>query len=93
MNIRIAHQFFEESRMDRNFNDLHRRTRTEKVHALSTNLDFTKQMNEQVHLFYGIESIWNRVASKGSLKNIEDGTIGKSTARYPNADWFSMRLI
>jgi hemoglobin/transferrin/lactoferrin receptor protein len=42
MSLRLAHQFFEESRISRNFNEDQRETNIENVYAYSGNLDFVK---------------------------------------------------
>lgn len=87
--IRIALQNFEESRIDRNFNDPIRRTRTEKVAAWSANMDFFKTLSSSSKLFYGIEWILNDVNSTGINENIESEEISTGPARYPMATWTS----
>ena len=47
MMIRFAHQYFEESRIDRGFNQFRLRTNLEKVNAYSLNIDFEKKMDKQ----------------------------------------------
>lgn len=92
MSINLAYQKFEESRIDRNFNDPIRRTRTEKVDAWSFNLDFTKQLDAQGKLFYGWESIYNRVKSTGLDTNILTQSSALGPSRYPQSDWSSHAL-
>jgi hemoglobin/transferrin/lactoferrin receptor protein len=90
MILRLAHQRFEESRMDRDFNDPIRRTRKEKVTALSANLDFLKNINTSSKIFYGIEGIVNDVSSRGQNENILTETPHEGPARYPNSTWTSL---
>lgn len=87
--LSLAHQFFEESRIDRDFGDPVRRTRTEAVDALSANLDFTKRIGGQQRFLYGFEVLFNRVGSEGTLRNLDTGEENRGPARYPQADWQS----
>lgn len=87
--LRLAHQFFEESRIDRDINDTQRRTRLEKVNALSANLDFTKSLKAGQKLFYGLEAVYNDVNSTGTDEDISTGIVAPGPARYPQAEWSS----
>jgi len=89
MTLRVAQQFFEESRIDRDFNDPIRRSRVEKVQAYSANLDFYKAVGERQKWFYGVEAIYNDVRSTGTDKNIFTGVVVPGPARYPKSDWAS----
>lgn len=89
LTIRIANQLFEESRIDRDFNDTELRTRTENVSAWSFNADLTKFIGNKSKLFYGVEGIINYVESKGMNKNIETGLSTSGPSRYPESDWSS----
>lgn len=89
MNLNVAYQFFEESRIDRDFNDSERRTRLENVTALSLNLDFNKAIGKRQELFYGIEAIYDDVRSYGWDEDITTGSIQNGPARYPKSDWAS----
>ena len=89
MTIRFAHQFFEESRIDRDFNDVIRRSRVEKVNAYSINLDFNKSFDQQHNIIYGIEFVYNDVVSTGSDENILTGNIIPGPSRYPQSSWSS----
>ncbi|MBL4586296.1 MAG: TonB-dependent receptor plug domain-containing protein, partial [Flavobacteriales bacterium] len=90
MNIRLAHQQFEESRISRVFKDPIRAIREEKVQAYSLNIDFKKNIGKQHQVFYGIEGIFNDVFSKGKDENIETGSVAKAASRYPRSNWSSM---
>lgn len=89
MNIRLAHQFFEESRIDRDFQAIERSIRVEKVDAYSANIDFIKQLGSATDLFYGLEIVHNQVNSSGLDENIETGATSIGPSRYPQADWGS----
>jgi len=88
MMIRFAHQYFEESRIDRGFNQFRLRTNLEKVTAFSLNIDFEKKMDKQ-SLYYGLEIVTNRVNSTGSATDIRNGTNILVPDRYPASTWES----
>lgn len=89
LSIRVAHQFFEESRISRNFNNPNRAIRTEKVNAVSVNADFTKKTNANNTVFYGVEYVFNDVNSIGVDENIDTGTSQSGPTRYPQSKWNS----
>ena len=89
MNIKIAQQYFEESRMSRDINKSNREVRIEKVDAYSSNIDFTKTLHQKNKLFYGMEVIWNTVTSLGIDENIITSESKNDAARYPQSDWSS----
>lgn len=90
MTLRLAQQFFEESRISRDINRANRERRLEEVDAYSANLDFAKAMgNGRTKLYYGLESVWNDVRSIGIDEDIEKGTSEEGPARYPQATWAS----
>ncbi len=90
MSIKIAHQNFGESRIDRKFNNLNRRTRVEEVNAYSANVDFSKRLSAKNNLFYGVEYVINDVVSTGIEENINTGVTDAAAARYPQSQWQSM---
>ncbi|WP_340154036.1 TonB-dependent receptor [uncultured Marivirga sp.] len=92
ISIRLAQQQFEESRIDRNFQDEIRRNRAEEVGAYSANLDFIKKIGSKSTVFYGAEYILNDVHSTGMEENINSGEINNSGARYPESTWSSMAV-
>ena len=92
MSIRIAHQFFEESRLSRNINNPNRENRTEKVNAYSFNADFTKRTSEKNKIFYGFEYVLNDVNSTGVNEDIVAQTSAAGPARYPQATWQSIGI-
>lgn len=88
--LRLTYQKFEESRISRDFNDTERETRTEKVDAYTTNLDFYKYVSTKSKLFYGAEYVFNDVNSSGINTNIDTNVSQKGPSRYPNANWSSL---
>ncbi|MBP6172982.1 MAG: TonB-dependent receptor [Saprospiraceae bacterium] len=90
MTFRVAHQFFEESRIDRDLNNNNRHLRTERVNAYSANLDFNKSIGLKNKLYYGFEFVHNRVQSSGVDEDISTGIKKTGPSRYPQADWNSI---
>ena len=89
VNLKLAYQRFEESRMDRRFMEVLRRITEEEVDAWSGNLDFRKPVGAHLHLFYGFETVMNDVASTGSIENIATGVMSNGPSRYPQSRWWS----
>lgn len=89
MSIRLAHQYFEESRISRDFNSPDREVRLEKVHAYSANIDFEKQIGRKNTLHYGVEYVLNDVNSIGTNENIITGVSMPGATRYPQSEWAS----
>ncbi len=86
--LTTAYQRFEESRNDRGFQDTELSMTQEKVDALSANLDFENKKIGDLRLYYGMEYIFNKVHSKGSLQNIETNVTVEAASRYPDgATW------
>lgn len=92
MTIRLAHQFFEESRISRDINKNERENRVEEVLAYSANFDFVKAIGGRHKLFYGAEVVWNDVTSKGTNEDISTGIITRGATRYPQSTWSSVGL-
>lgn len=88
--LRLAHQRFEESRIDRNFLSARERTTAEEVDALSMNLDFRKEASAKTTFYYGFETVYNDVRSTGTARDVITGERSDEPARYPNADWYSI---
>ncbi len=91
MKIGLAQQYFEESRIDRNFSGGNRfrlRTQLEQVDAFSTNIDFEKTIGKH-EFYYGIEYIQNDITSNGSAIDIRDNSNIPVSDRYPNSQWKS----
>jgi len=95
LTFRMAHQYFEESRIDRNFSGSNRyrlRTQVEKVNALSINIDLKKTLKKGI-LYYGLESVGNKVSSQAMAKNIQTEAPILVADRYPQAQWNSYALF
>jgi hemoglobin/transferrin/lactoferrin receptor protein len=88
MVLRLAQQYFEESRIDRRFMQHRLRTQLEEVSAFSLNWDLEKLMDRH-RIYYGIESIFNDVNSFGQAVNVSDGNSIPVADRYPKAIWSS----
>lgn len=92
LTLRIAHQYFEESRISRDFNKNNRDTKTEKVNAYSVNADFYKSIGKRNTVSYGVEAVLNEVNSKGIDEDISTGIIVPSASRYPQSTWASFGI-
>lgn len=92
LSVRLAHQFFEESRISRNINNPNRQIRTEEVNAYSLNLDVTKATSAKNKIFYGFEYVLNNVNSNGINENIVTNESSIGPARYPQATWQSIGI-
>lgn len=90
MNLRLAHQWFEESRIDRALNKNIRRTNAEEVSAYSFNVDFIKATSAKNTFFYGVEYILNDVKSSGEETDIATGKSKEGPSRYPMSTWQSL---
>ncbi|MGB3342283.1 MAG: TonB-dependent receptor [Aequorivita sp.] len=90
INLRLAHQWFEESRIDRALNKNIRSTNSEEVSAYSFNVDFIKATSEKNTFFYGVEYILNDVKSTGEVTDISTGKSEAGPARYPKSTWQSI---
>jgi hemoglobin/transferrin/lactoferrin receptor protein len=88
--VRIAHQYFQESRVDRDFGDTERRTRIEKVNAFSVNIDLQKSLEQKHKLFYGLEAVYDDVNSTGKNYDIGTGITVPGPSRYPQSNWTSL---
>jgi len=90
--LRLTYQKFDESRISRDFNDSERETRTERVDAYSTNLDFSKSLSRKSKLFYGAEYVYNDVNSIGVNTNIDTNISVEGPSRYPDSNWSSLGI-
>ncbi|MBN2173181.1 MAG: TonB-dependent receptor [Bacteroidales bacterium] len=89
LTMRLAYQHFEESRIDRDFNDNERRIRLEKVDAFSANLDFAKHIRTNHNFYYGLELVYDDVYSTGMDEDVSTAEIVEGPARYPKSTWAS----
>jgi len=89
LTVRTAYQRFEESRIDRDFNDTIRYIQEEFVDAYTVNLDLTKSLGKGKELIYGAEAVINEVSSNGTQEDITTGIRRPSAPRYPESEWAS----
>jgi hemoglobin/transferrin/lactoferrin receptor protein len=89
MRITAAYQKFEESRHDRKTGFTRMRNQNEIVHAISTNVDLEKKVNEKINFYYGIELVENRVRSKADREDINTGVKTSENTRYPDKSIWS----
>ncbi len=89
LTVRLTHQFFEESRHERNFNATGLTKNVEKVDVLAANFDFSKAISAQHSLMYGLEYVFNDVNSTGAEEDISTGIVIDAQARYPISTWSS----
>lgn len=92
MSVKIAQQYFEESRINRRFNNPSEFDRVEKVNAWSINADWVKNINKESFLSYGLETVYNGVESTGTETNIITQEEIKASARYPKSKWSSLAI-
>lgn len=88
----VAYQRNEESRNDRNFGDTILFETDEKVDGVSAAIDFTKDLKSSRNkLFYGLEYVYNKVASSGRQTDIVTGEREAIASRYPDgSNWQSL---
>lgn len=92
LKARAAFQWFEESRIDRNWNSVWLRERRERVYAPSINLDMEKQWSK-LSLFYGLEVNYNYIRSHGRRSSILTEERELIESRYPDqSHWLSAGL-
>ena len=83
-----AYQNYKESRHSRKFGKTDILEQFEDVDIYSFNLDFYKDIDENNHLFYGLEGIYNGLNSTAQERNVDDNTLtsGFIVPRYPDGD-------
>ncbi|MEO9894295.1 TonB-dependent receptor [Aurantibacter sp.] len=88
LKLTAAYQHFEESRHDRNFQELELFSTQEKVDAFSLNVDFENKKIGKSRIYYGGEYVYNKVGSEGQQRNIETNITLDAASRYPDgASW------
>lgn len=90
--IRLAHQYFEESRISRRFGSTNEANRVEQVNALSVNADFIKSLVGEDFISYGAEIVSNKVESEGFNRNVDTSAQSDESSRYPDSDWLSAAM-
>lgn len=87
--INAAYQYFKESRHDRDLNQVNKTHNAEKVHAYSLNVDFYKSLGDKNSLNYGLESIYDKVRSFGSVEDVISGQENIGPSRYPDGSFWT----
>lgn len=93
VDIRLAYQRFEESRITRRFQNDNRSIREEAVDAYSLNMDYLKHFKSIGTVRYGAEFVWNDVNSVGRSEDIRTGEFSANDSRYPPSTWYSAALF
>ena len=93
LKVTAAYQNFQESRIDRDFQSINRRTREENVDVFSFNLDLEKKIGKNSSIFYGGEYLYNLVGSDGFETNINTNQSTNKVSRYPDGStWQSFAV-
>ncbi len=88
--LNLDYQNYKESRHDRRFDEIEKRHRTETVNGINFNIDFNKDINENLQMYYGAELWYNLIGSEGYIENIESGDKSGTSTRYPDgSDYLS----
>ena len=91
LKLGMAYQFFEESRINRDFQDEIRNTTKEQVDAYDFNVDFENKKIGDFKLYYGSEYIYNKVRSNGFDINVNTNEKTNAASRYPDgSSWQSL---
>lgn len=91
LKLGMAYQFFEESRINRDFQDEIRNTTKEQVDAYNFNVDFENKKIGDFKLYYGSEYIYNEVRSNGFDLNVNTNEKTNAASRYPDgSSWQSL---
>lgn len=91
LKLGLAYQHFEESRINRDFQDEIRNTTKEKVDAVNFNIDLENKKIGDFRLYYGTEYIFNKVRSNGFDLNIITDEKSDAASRYPDGStWQSL---
>ncbi len=80
----LAYQNVKEGRVDRKYNNDWLRKRNERVDIFSLNADFDKVISNGSFLYYGVELVYNNVASTGVEENIVTNDVQNISSRYPD---------
>ncbi|MFD0799089.1 TonB-dependent receptor domain-containing protein [Maribacter chungangensis] len=91
LKITSAYQRFEESRNNRDFQDVNLNSTKEKVDAFNFNIDLEDKKMGDFRLYYGGEYIFNRVHSEAQNRNVRTDVITDAPTRYPDgSSWESL---
>lgn len=91
LKLTTAYQRFEESRNNRDFQDVTLNSTKEKVDAFNVNIDFENKKRGDFRLYYGGEYIFNRVHSDGTNTDVVTNAIANAPTRHPDgSSWQSL---
>lgn len=91
LKLTTAYQRFEESRNNRDFQEVTLNSTKEKVDAFNVNIDFENKKKGDFRLYYGGEYIFNRVRSESTNRDVIANVIEDAPTRYPNGSvWQSL---
>lgn len=80
----LSHQYFTESRHDRDFNSLFKNNRFERVNVWGFENAFMKKIDDKNILRYGTDLKFNHVNSSANIENINSGEKVAGPSRYPD---------
>lgn len=84
LQFNLAYQNFQESRNDRDFQQVERRTRSEAVDIASFSIDAKKSVGQELTVYYGTEFLGNWVRSEGVSTSLTNGEMQAISSRYPD---------
>lgn len=93
MNITLAHQNYNESRHQREYQDVLRYNRYESVSLFTGNFDFYKRIKSQHDINYGLEIAHNIVNSQANVKSIDNGLKEQTATRYPDGSTLTASAV
>ena len=82
--LNFSHQFIEESRITRKFNNRYQDNRIEKVNILGSHIQLSKSINSRTKIIYGSETYHNHVNSSAFSLNILNNDSSNISPRYPS---------
>ncbi|WP_372754731.1 TonB-dependent receptor plug domain-containing protein, partial [Labilibaculum sp.] len=89
LRIISAYQNYQESRINRKFDQTSQYTREENLNIYSLNADAEIKTDENIQLFYGSEWTRNKIHSYGSSLNIDTFEKTEIASRYPDNSNYS----
>jgi len=91
LKLTTAYQRFEESRNNRDFQEVILNSTQEEVDAFNFNIDLENRKIGNFRMYYGGEYIFNKVHSDGKEQHILTAEIAEAPARYPDgSSWQSL---
>ncbi|GAB5558228.1 MAG: TonB-dependent receptor [Schleiferiaceae bacterium] len=91
--LNVAYQNYQESRLSRQFGSPTRREQYEGVDIFSANLDFEKQLSDEIQIYYGLQSVFNNVSSRAQFTEYGQEVPGDPGTRYPDGSTWNTQGI